>query len=47
MRAGIYARVSTIESENQVAELRRYCQLRGWPLREHVAKGVSGSKNPR
>jgi DNA invertase Pin-like site-specific DNA recombinase len=32
MRAAIYARVSTVdqEPENQLRELRRYIQARGW-----------------
>ena len=49
MRAAIYARVSTLEQEpeNQLAELRRYCELRGWELREYVDRGVSGSKDRR
>jgi DNA invertase Pin-like site-specific DNA recombinase len=49
MRAAIYARVSTLdqEPENQLAELRRYCELRGWTAREYVDKGVSGSKDRR
>jgi DNA invertase Pin-like site-specific DNA recombinase len=49
MRAAVYARVSTIdqEPENQLTELRRYCELRGWSLREYVDKGVSGSKDRR
>ena len=49
MRCGIYARVSTLdqEPENQLAELRRYCELRGWSMREYVDKGVSGSKDRR
>jgi putative DNA-invertase from lambdoid prophage Rac len=49
MRAAVYARVSTIdqEPENQLAELRRYCELRGWSLREYVDKGISGSKDRR
>src|SRR6476661_2809332 len=49
MRAAVYARVSTLdqEPENQHAELRRYCELRGWELREYVDKGVSGAKDRR
>lgn len=49
MRAAIYARVSTLEQEpeNQLAELRRYCELRGWSLREYVDKGISGAKDRR
>ena len=49
MRAAIYARVSTLEQEpeNQLQELRRYCELRGWTLQEHVDRGVSGAKDRR
>ncbi len=49
MRAAIYARVSTLEQEpeNQLTELRRYCELRGWALREYVDKRISGSKDRR
>ena len=50
MKAAIYARVSTFdqEPENQLAELRRYVQARGWPAYgEFVDKGVSGSKDRR
>ncbi len=49
MRAAIYARVSTVdqEPENQLQELRRYLQARGWTGREYVDRGVSGSKDRR
>ena len=49
MRAAIYARVSTFdqEPENQLAELRRYVEARGWTAVEHVDRGVSGSKDRR
>ena len=49
MRAAIYARVSTFdqEPENQLAELRRYVQARGWEAVEHVDRGVSGEKDRR
>ena len=48
-RAAIYARVSTLdqEPENQLAELRRYIEARGWTAREYVDEGVSGSTNRR
>src|SRR5262245_19290668 len=50
MKAGIYARVSTLDQqpENQLAELRRYCEARGWtaPV-EYVDHGVSGTKDSR
>src|SRR6202163_825158 len=49
MRAAIYARVSTFEQEpeNQLQELRRYCELRGWTAQEYVDRGVSGAKDRR
>ena len=48
-RAAIYARVSTLdqEPENQLAELRRYVEVRNWTAVEYVDKGVSGSKDRR
>src|ERR1700704_2702687 len=49
MKAAIYARVSTLdqEPENQLAELRRYVEARGWTSAEHVDRGVSGAKERR
>lgn len=49
LRAAIYARVSTFdqEPENQLAELRRYVEARGWSAREYVDCGVSGTKDRR
>ena len=49
MRAAIYARVSTLdqEPENQLQELRRYVEARGWTGTEYVDRGVSGSKEKR
>jgi DNA invertase Pin-like site-specific DNA recombinase len=49
MRAAIYARVSTLdqEPENQLAELRRFVEVRGWTATEYVDKGVSGAKDRR
>jgi len=49
MRAAIYARVSTFdqEPENQLAELRRYVEARGWTAVEYVDRGVSGAKDRR
>lgn len=49
MRAAIYARVSTFdqEPENQLAELRRYAEVRGWTVVEYVDRGVSGAKDRR
>ena len=48
-RAAIYARVSTLdqEPENQLAELRRYVEARGWTAAEYVDRGVSGAKDRR
>jgi DNA invertase Pin-like site-specific DNA recombinase len=49
MRAAIYARVSTVdqEPENQLQELRRYVEARGWTGREYVDRGVSGATDRR
>jgi DNA invertase Pin-like site-specific DNA recombinase len=49
MRAAIYARVSTFdqEPENQLQELRRYVEARGWTSIAFVDRGVSGSKDRR
>jgi putative DNA-invertase from lambdoid prophage Rac len=49
MRAAIYARVSTVdqEPENQLQELRRYVEARGWSAVEYVDRGVSGAKDRR
>lgn len=49
VRAAIYARVSTADQapENQLHELRRYVQARGWLAREYVDHGVSGAKDRR
>jgi DNA invertase Pin-like site-specific DNA recombinase len=49
MKAAIYARVSTFdqEPENQLIELKRYCEARGWGVREYVDRGVSGAKDKR
>ena len=49
MKAAIYARVSTAdqEPENQLVELRRYVEARGWTGTEYVDKGVSGAKDRR
>jgi DNA invertase Pin-like site-specific DNA recombinase len=48
-RAAIYARVSTFdqEPENQLQELRRYVEARGWTGTEYIDKGVSGAKDSR
>jgi DNA invertase Pin-like site-specific DNA recombinase len=50
MRVGIYARVSTTHGqtcENQLLELRRYVEVRGWTAQEYVDDGVSGAKDRR
>ena len=49
MRAAVYARVSTVdqEPENQLQELRRYVEARGWSAVEYVDRGVSGAKDRR
>jgi DNA invertase Pin-like site-specific DNA recombinase len=49
MRAAIYARVSTLdqEPENQLRELRRYTEARGWTGTEFIDRGVSGAKDKR
>src|ERR1700730_6064113 len=49
MRAAIYARVSTAEQtcDNQLLEVRRYIEARGWEAVEYVDHGVSGSKESR
>jgi DNA invertase Pin-like site-specific DNA recombinase len=50
MRAALYARVSTIDQncENQLRELRAYCQARGFQVsREFIDHGVSGSRDRR
>jgi len=49
VRAAIYARVSTVdqEPENQLAELRRYVEARGWTSTQFVDRGVSGAKDRR
>jgi DNA invertase Pin-like site-specific DNA recombinase len=51
VRVALYARVSTTQgqtTENQLLELRRYAQARGWTIyREFLDEGVSGSKERR
>ena len=50
-RVAIYARVSTLHSQNpemQLTELREYAERRGWEVTaEYVDLGVSGSKESR
>jgi DNA invertase Pin-like site-specific DNA recombinase len=51
MRAGLYARVSTLNGQHpemQLVELREYSSRRGWEITsEYVDEGVSGSKESR
>ena len=49
MRAAAYARVSTADQtcENQLIELRRYVEGRGWTAVEFVDDAVSGTKDRR
>ena len=49
MKAALYARVSTLDQapENQLTELRRYVDARGWTAQEYVDHGVSGAKERR
>jgi DNA invertase Pin-like site-specific DNA recombinase len=49
MKVAIYARVSTHEqtAANQLLELRRYVDARGWTAVEYVDTGVSGAKDRR
>jgi DNA invertase Pin-like site-specific DNA recombinase len=49
MRCAVYARVSTADQtvDNQLIELRRYTEARGWAATEYVDQGVSGAKDRR
>ena len=50
MRVAVYARVSTDDqtADNQLLDLRRYCQERGWEVvEEFVDRGISGTKDRR
>jgi DNA invertase Pin-like site-specific DNA recombinase len=48
-RAALYVRCSTAEQETdlQEAELREYCEKRGWTCVVYRDKGQSGAKNDR
>lgn len=48
-RAAIYVRVSTVEQETnmQEAELREYCNRRGWETILYSDRGQSGAKQDR
>jgi DNA invertase Pin-like site-specific DNA recombinase len=51
MKAAIYARVSTSNGsqtcENQLLELRRYCDARGWIVYAEYTDEMSGAKDRR
>lgn len=51
MRCAIYARVSTANGtqtcENQLLELRRYCEARGWTIHAEYTDEMSGAKDRR
>jgi len=49
MKVAVYARVSTQDqtADNQLLELRRYVDARGWTAVEYVDHGVSGAKDRR
>jgi putative DNA-invertase from lambdoid prophage Rac len=49
VKAAIYARVSTTEqhTEQQVTELRRYCDARGWTIAREYVDQISGAKEQR
>lgn len=49
VRVALYARVSTADQtcENQLLELRRYAEARGWQAAEYVDQAVSGAKDRR
>lgn len=49
-KVALYVRVSTSEQtcDNQLFELRRYCEARGWAVgREFIDEAVSGSREKR
>jgi len=49
LTAALYARVSTADqtTENQLFELRRYAEARGWTIAEYVDHAVSGTQERR
>ena len=51
MKAAVYARVSTSNGsqtcENQLLELRRYCEARGWEVYAEYTDEMSGAKDRR
>jgi DNA invertase Pin-like site-specific DNA recombinase len=48
-KVAVYVRVSRLDQnpDNQVNELRRYVQARGWEAVEFIEHGVSGAKDKR
>lgn len=49
IKVAIYVRVSRLDQDpqNQLLELRRYVQARGWDAAEFVEHGISGAKDRR
>jgi putative DNA-invertase from lambdoid prophage Rac len=49
MRAALYSRASTTDQtcENQLLELRRYTEARGWTITEYIDHAISGTKQRR
>ena len=49
IRVAVYVHVSRLDQDpqNQLAELRRYVQARGWEATEFTEHGVSGAKDKR
>lgn len=49
MEVAVYVRVSRLDQhpENQIHELQRYVQARGWKATEFIERGVSGAKDKR
>lgn len=51
MKAALYTRVSKRESdqttENQIAQLRQFCQARGWDIVSHYDEQESGARHER
>jgi DNA invertase Pin-like site-specific DNA recombinase len=49
VKVAVYVRVSRLDQhpENQLQELRRYVQARGWERVEFIEHGVSGAKDKR
>ena len=51
MKAAVYARVSSSNGsqtcENQLLELRRYCEARGWTVHAEYTDEMSGAKDRR